>query len=300
MIKKLLLMKLYLMIDFKCQFCNSKNKIKDTISIFHKRQIKFVLCDCNIWQQLDPPSLAKIEDFFNSKNFTYSDRSLKVEGYSDYFIEEHNRIKTSTLRVNQLNKILNFNKNTRLLKIGCGTGSFLYKIKKITSFAEGIDLSKKFSLFAKKNYGVKVTNANYDKFSYVNKFDVILMFNVIENLSNPKKTVQKIHSDLKKNGYFIANFIKAENLLLKLTRSYFFMFRPPVYNIFETDSFLNFIENNGFLLHKVISDTRYFSLIKILLLLDLRFFEKILPNFIKNFSIKLPGYPSKILIFKKI
>ena len=82
------------------------------------------MCYCNIWQQLNPPTFKDIQNFFNSKNFIQSDRSFKVEGYSDYFMEESNRIKTSALRVELLNKILKFNNNTRLLKIGCGTEVF--------------------------------------------------------------------------------------------------------------------------------------------------------------------------------
>ena len=55
------------------------------------------------------------------------------------------------------------------------------------------------------------------------KFDIILMFNVIENLSDPKKTLKKMY-DLDESGYFVVNFIRAENFLLKLTRSFFLCF----------------------------------------------------------------------------
>ena len=67
---------------------------------------------------------------------------------------------------------------------------FLHQVKKFTSKAEGVDLSKTFSQYALKNYNVKVNNANYDKYKYDKKFDIILMFNVIENLSDPKKLLK--------------------------------------------------------------------------------------------------------------
>ena len=284
--------------NFKCKFCKS-NDIENKIVYQHEKLLTFYLCKCGVWQQLNPPSNKDIEKFFNSSNFYKNEKKYKVEGYSDYFLEEENRKKTSRFRLLKISKYINFKNLNNVLKIGCSTGTFLFYLKqKYNCNVMGVDLSKKFCDFAKKNYDIDVINKDYMKVNY-NNLDMILLFNVIENVPDIDNFLNKIFSDLNYGGYFIVNYVDADNFLLKLTKKSYFMFRPPVYYIFNKLSFEQLVYKYGFKKEFEFLDIRHFTLEKILLLLNLSWINKFFYFITRKINFKIYAYPSKIVIFKK-
>lgn len=90
-----------------------------------------------------------------------------------------------------------------LLEIGCGRGALLNEFKDNYSI-KGIDISpsaiKEASKLIKKPF---LEVKNIEKKKIKGKYDVIIAFDVLEHLKNPKKAIDRIRKALKKNGVFI-------------------------------------------------------------------------------------------------
>lgn len=78
-----------------------------------------------------------------------------------------------------------FTKGDQILEIGCGKGEFLKKASKLNYDIEGIDLNEN-TVEQLKNYSFKVYNQTIERFSgqAVNKFDVVISFQVLEHIYN--------------------------------------------------------------------------------------------------------------------
>jgi len=109
------------------------------------------------------------------------------------------------------------NKHAKILDIGCGTGHFLYFLKK-SGYKKysGIDLSEEAIKFCKKKK-LASTIIKADAESYLKKsqtkYDVIIMNDVIEHIpkNNIVKLLSLIKKQLSKNGKLIIKTINVAN-----------------------------------------------------------------------------------------
>jgi 2-polyprenyl-3-methyl-5-hydroxy-6-metoxy-1,4-benzoquinol methylase len=94
----------------------------------------------------------------------------------------------------------------KLLDIGCGNGSFIYKAKELGFDVYGIDVDSKSIQAASEKFGLKnVYNMSLDEFvEYAKKeglkFDVITFFSVLEHQTDPSGFIQKVKELLSSGG----------------------------------------------------------------------------------------------------
>lgn len=142
----------------------------------------------------------------------YLDTSLKnLNLYSRIYRENYKRL-------------IPEDKNIKILDIGCGTGDFLFFLKKegYANF-EGVDIGKDQIDFCKRNITEKVRHIE-DIRGYLaenpNTFDVITMLNVIEHLPKGEivDTLKSINNALRKKGRFIVQTVNMANLSCSYNR----------------------------------------------------------------------------------
>ena len=120
-----------------------------------------------------------------------------------------------------LDQINNRNiRNLKILDVGCGGGIICEPLARLGAKVTGIDFAPNNIIAAKihsKKNKLKINYINKDieKSELDEKFDIILMFEVLEHLDNWKKTIKKIKKNLNKNGLIIISTIN-RNLLSKL------------------------------------------------------------------------------------
>lgn len=92
-----------------------------------------------------------------------------------------------------------------ILDAGCGTGDILLSLN--IQNALGIDISPAMIAIAKeKSIGknnVSFLTSDIETFSSSKKFDAVLLFDVIEHLANPEKTLKSLSDLLTNNGIII-------------------------------------------------------------------------------------------------
>ena len=120
-----------------------------------------------------------------------------------------------------LDQINNRNiRNLKILDVGCGGGIICEPLARLGAKVTGIDFVPNNIIAAKihsKKNKLKINYINKDieKSKLDEKFDIILMFEVLEHLDNWKKTIKNIKKNLNKNGLIIISTIN-RNILSKL------------------------------------------------------------------------------------
>ena len=120
-----------------------------------------------------------------------------------------------------LDQINNRNiRNLKILDVGCGGGIICEPLARLGAKVTGIDFAPNNIIAAKIHSKKNKLKINYiykdiEKSKLDEKFDIILMFEVLEHLDNWKKTIKNIKKNLNKNGLIIISTIN-RNLLSKL------------------------------------------------------------------------------------
>ena len=290
--------------DNRCFLCNKPNYKFLYEILYYGFSFQFKKCQCGIIKQTPMPNNKFFDLFFNSDIFFSSKREKekKIWGYYNYFSDEHLRYKTSKYRFKRLKRFMNYKKSLSVMKIGPGTGSFLGVAKKNNHTVLGCDMSDRFINFAKEHYGVDILKGRFEELDFENnKFDVILMFSVLENVNNVNELLKEVYRTLRPGGYFIFNFVDMKgNIIAKIQKEKYFLFRPPVCYIFTMPVLKRVLKKYNFEMIEFMKDIRYMSVEKIVSLLGWAWVLKIV-NFFKVNKISFPiyAYPSKIVVVQK-
>jgi len=290
--------------DNVCFLCNNpKYVLKYSITHFGFPFI-FKTCHCGIEKQTPMPNEKFFDWFFNSDVFYSAKNTNKdyVWGFYDYFKDEASRMATSKRRYRILKNYLTADRPLNVMKIGPSTGTFLYVANQHGHNAIGCDVSSEFIDYAKKNYNVKIDHGRFERINYDDEqFDVILLFNVIENIPNQDEFYKEVYRTLKKGGYFIFNFVNMKNnFIAKLQGSKYFLYRPPICYGFRLDVVDRIMNKYGFKIVANKRDIRFMHLEKIFTLLHWKWPLSII-RALKIDQINFPtyAYPSRIIIAQK-
>ena len=113
--------------------------------------------------------------------------------------------KNSQRNQNRLKEILRHKTNGKLLEIGCGKGEFL-KLAIEHFDVEGMDVSEYALNSLRKFLGKKAIEGNIENADLKpGNYDVIVVFNLLEHLKDPRKVIKKLHKGLKKGGIVIGS-----------------------------------------------------------------------------------------------
>ena len=144
-----------------------------------------------------------------------------------------------TLNKNKLNKL-------KILDVGCGGGLVSEGISKLGADVTGIDFIEENIKIAKNhanlnNLRIKYIVKDFEKKKLTSKYDVIIIFEVLEHLENWKSFLENIQKNMKPKGVLIISTINrnlmskfltidlAENLLKWIplnTHNYYKLIKP--------------------------------------------------------------------------
>ncbi len=145
-------------------------------------------------------------------------------GYHKEFETNHElqREKLSTARydLNMMEKHLNRQTPGSLLDIGCSTGFFLRVAQEKGWHCKGVELSKDTAKIASEKYSLDVFQGELAEQPFrEEEFDVITLWDVIEHLEDPLKTLNDIQHILKKDGIIVFRTPNADGLFPVLSLS---------------------------------------------------------------------------------
>ncbi len=134
----------------------------------------------------------------------YNTKKDFVEFYNKIYEKNFNLKKVDESKkiifLNVLKKI-SLNSKGNLLDVGSGDGYFLFLAKRFGWETYGIEISTAMSQLANERYKIKVINSILVKARFKeNFFDVVTMFDVVDQLENPIEELQEINKILKPGG----------------------------------------------------------------------------------------------------
>ncbi len=120
-----------------------------------------------------------------------------------------------------LDQTINNNiENFEILDLGCGGGLVSESLSRLGANVTGIDFVKNNIEVAKlhsikKKLKINYKNANIEKLNFKKKYDIIIMYEILEHLDDWQSLLKKITKNLKNNGVIIISTIN-RNPLSKL------------------------------------------------------------------------------------
>lgn len=206
-----------------CIICNNKNLKLVKVSVRDCQDVNVEMCDNCRHQQLNPlPSTDDLQEFYDQ------DTQAKLI-YENIDVEEaRRRSQFDVVRRSKLVQSFIQNKETaRVLEIGTGYGFFIKEMKNEGYDIEGIEISE-----ARRNIArslTKNTIYGYDLVKempeeLIGKYDIIVMFQVLEHILDPGLFLDKIRKMLKEEGIVIIEVPNLDDHLLGISKDYFDFF----------------------------------------------------------------------------
>jgi len=206
---------------------------------------------------------------------------------------------TSLRRFHKVRKIIDLKPNSSILKIGPATGTFLHIAQSAGHIVRGCDVSDQFASYARENYNVEIDVGRFEQQNYPeNYFDIVVLFNVIENVPNLDEFMLAIARTMKTEGYFIFNHVRmSNNIMEKIQGGKYFMYRPPICYMFALQSLRKLLDKYNMFEIDFTLDIRYMTLEKVFSLFGWKLMIKLTRIFkISRFNFPLYAYPSRITI----
>ncbi len=118
----------------------------------------------------------------------------------------------------------------RVLEIGCAQGKFLNSLPAVFE-KFGVEINENGRRYIQEHYPTitvyqgDIENENFG--DCTKKYDIILMWHVLEHIKNPSSFLQRLSSLLNKNGVFIFEVPNRDSLGFRLTRKQWFHLDTP-------------------------------------------------------------------------
>ena len=225
--------------------------------------VNFVQCsDCSSWNQSPRITTGTLSLWYNSDNYRASGQLRG--GYFDYDAEEKGRQKEAESRYeSELAQLLL--PESRVLEVGCATGSLLSVIKENGHAVDGVDLSSKFADQAMMLYGLDVSVSDFLNFKCeAEHYDLIIMMGTLSNLQEPFRHLEHAYRLLKPGGWFYANFPGADSAIAKLYGAHYWMFAPSVVSFFSKKGCRRSLRRAGFTHIRICNDHQRPTVAKLL------------------------------------
>lgn len=203
-----------------CYLCQSSN-----ISLFFKKQgYRLYRCDnCGlIFLDFRKKYTKFLKEYYNEGYFAGDPTFI---AYSDYLGDRGVIVKN--LR-NYLKEILKYQKDGKLLDVGCAMGFFMEEAERAGFQSYGVDVSSYAIAEAKKKFGKRALLASLSEVNFPpGLFSVVTLFDVIEHLQDPLGDLKKIKKILRDDGLLVIETGDAGSLWARIMGAKWIFYAPP-------------------------------------------------------------------------
>ena len=197
-------------VNKKCKICGSENV--ENVKIGSTALIKCK--DCGVHYLADFGTAEQIDDYYK--------KDYKITS-ADIQETEFRRIFRITEQVELVSEVMNYVKPpANLLDIGCDKGFFIDTARRFGYECTGIELSETAREYASKiglNVMTGIENSEQ-------KFDVAVMWHVLEHFPEPKEYLSKLREHLSEDAYLFIRVPAFDTWSRKVFGKYWIWFQP--------------------------------------------------------------------------
>ncbi len=237
----------------KCVLCEKTNFETISTKVRDSKKHKIIKCkNCTHIQLYPLQSIKEYKKFYDEnrqiKNIKFDFKIEKLEKKSEFDVQRRLKIVKK-----------NSKKNDKILEIGSGNGFLLKKLFNLGYDIIGIEISKERRLISKKLSNAPVLNCEISNArNHLGKFDKIILFQVLEHITEPEKFLKKLYKLLNKKGTIIIEVPNVEDFQLSLNQSYQSWFWQKAHvNYFSKKTLSRTVKKAGFKNIKINGIQRY-------------------------------------------
>lgn len=148
----------------------------------------------------------------------------------------------------------------RMLDLGCAAGYQLQAARELGWEVEGIEPSRWAIDHARRKYGITVHHGPVEAMGWpAERFDAIVMSDVIEHLHDPRRTLQELHRLLKPGGVLYLTTPRFECLWSKILRDGWWGVIPAHNFYFTARTLQELLDSTGFRTMTMTTASRTFT-----------------------------------------
>jgi 2-polyprenyl-3-methyl-5-hydroxy-6-metoxy-1,4-benzoquinol methylase len=232
--------------DSKMKGADSQQSIEDCMQrAKHRRHVKCSNCHLIYVNPIEKE---------NKINADYAERKKDAEIYARVgaSIAQGSRLYATKSQVKLLKKYKN---GGNLLDIGCAEGFFLFNASKAGYATKGIELSEDAATYAREEFGIDVETRSLEELHFSQDyFDVVTLWQVLEHLPHPVRTLKEVYRILKPGGLVVVSTPNIEGIPAKILGGRWWNIKREHINQFTTKTLMAILESGGF---KNVSSSSY-------------------------------------------
>lgn len=173
-----------------------------------------------------------------------------VEGYSSavdeaYVSQAEGRIQSFRKSMEEIEKT--YGKKGKILDVGCAAGFFLAAAKEKGWECRGVEPSKWLGEWGSKKFGIKIDQGVLEEQNYPAKsFDVVTLWDVLEHVPDPSKTLAECKRVLKDDGILVLNYPNIGSSLAKIAGKRWWFLLSVHLTYFVPETIKKMLERQGF------------------------------------------------------
>lgn len=206
-----------------CIICNNNRLELVKKSVRDHKDISVKMCVNCQHQQLDLlPSLEHLQEYYDQDRqakSVYTNIDIEVSKSKSHF--------DITRRINLVQKYIENKEKAKVLEIGTGYGFFIKEMEMEGYQIEGIEISQSRRDIARDICNSSIYHYNLLKEvpqEMVGKYDIIVMFQVLEHIPDPNLFLKNVRNLLKNEGKVIIEVPNLNDHLLGISKEYFDFF----------------------------------------------------------------------------
>lgn len=215
----------------ECVICRGNNFTNLYSNLFRCK-------NCHLVSAKEIPNKEEIDKLYQQEYF------FGME-YSDYKADRRALESNFRKRIRRIKRYIN--KKSSVVEIGSAYGYFLNLIKDNVGTHIGFEVSEEGVEYSKENLRVNAVNQDFTKYKFNNSIDLIIMWDVIEHLSEPGLYLQKASNVLKKGGRIALTTGDVDTFIPKIRKSKWRMIHPPTHlYYFSSETITKILNKYGF------------------------------------------------------
>lgn len=253
------------MIEKKCNICNSsKYKIlffgNDRLHRIDKILYRVVQCqNCGLVYLNPQPEPEELERYYprnygpfqdDNTIFKYGRFSIMLKRIKNWLFNKY----AAKIEITEKSNSVNEERIVNYLDFGCGGGSHLEKVrlKHPNWNLYGLD-NNKFACELVRKKGFKVFEGDILELDLPNNFfDVINMSHIIEHVADPKGTLIKLNSIMKKGATMIISTPNFDSWAAKIFRKYWYAVESPRHLfLFSYKTLTRLLDDTNFIVKEI-------------------------------------------------
>jgi 2-polyprenyl-3-methyl-5-hydroxy-6-metoxy-1,4-benzoquinol methylase len=217
-------------IEITCTVCGNRDKF-----LPYCQQEHFTVVTCQQCQFVFIPLVYR-------KSLSYHD--YKSKAVAEAVKEGNNWLKMQRhrLRVYHIKKFIT---KGSLFDLGSGWGHFLLTAQAMGFGVSGVELSEEPYKYSKDVLGLNVQRADFFELNFINCFDVITLWDVLEHIDRPKPFIEKCYKALKPGGIIVIQVPQIDSYISKKLKCRWNMMGLDHVNYFSRNTLSRLMEDSG-------------------------------------------------------